>query len=788
MSPLIDQEHLQKELNSEQCKAALSVENPMLILAGAGSGKTRAITYKIAHLISVHHVDPKRILAVTFTNKAAREMKIRIQRILKSRVDLDWMGTFHSICVRILRLCFTNASVIQALGWNYDKNFSIYDDDDQKRLLKDILKEVIGEDFDKSEIRKMKNAISRFKNTVSQRDGEGHLILQTPEQVKELASLPHEVQMASIYEKYQKGLENANAMDFDDLLVRTVELLQKLPKVREQFSKRFLYTVVDEYQDTNDVQYELLRLLIGSGRGVTVVGDDDQSIYGWRGANIEIIRSFHRDFHPVNIVKFERNYRSTANIVRGAGSVIAHNDCPADMKKSVYSEEPPGELIHVIHVNDDRVEADKIAQSIALAGKDFYSKTAVFYRTNAQSRTLEKALNMLRIPSVIYGGTRFWDRKEVRDILSYLRVLANPRDDAGFLRIINVPPRAIGKTTVERIQNKALADGISFGEALALTVEEGGRSAPKLKEFQTKLEEWLKLAQTPDFPIPLLAERVIDDIFYKEYLKKDDAVTAAERIANVDEMINALREFDEENPGATLETFLQDVSLLTDADKDNEGAKDRVTLMTIHMAKGLEFNTVHIAGCDDEVFPLVRQSMLSDESEDAQKKHIEEERRLFYVGCTRAEKRLFLYHSAQRFWQGSIRRFAASRFLEELDPLTVDLTNEIFTPPPEDFGIDFGARVYQRSAPKYFNKTTRTVYRKPIPVRKEEPSGPRVVYDEYSSEDGIRPGMKVRHAKFGTGVVLGSSGTGENMRVEVRFADGIARKLILKYASLELLG
>ena len=415
MARVVDASVLDRELNPEQAAAAKKIDGPMLILAGAGSGKTRAITYKIAHLVSFHEVEASRILAVTFTNKAAREMNERIQKLLDARLRFDWMGTFHSVCLRLLKMCLNRDFVAQALGGDwYDSNFSIYDDDDQKRILKQIVKEDLGDDCDAAEIKRVHGAISRYKNTVLYEHGMA--VLQTPDVAMGRAQFADEERRARYYAEYQKRLRESNAMDFDDLLFNTVLMLQKVPRLAEQLAERFRYVVVDEYQDTNDVQYELLKLLINGDKNVTVVGDDDQSIYGWRGANIKIIRNFHRDFAPVTIVKLERNYRSTSNIVKGAGSVIAQNVRPLEMEKKVFSKEEAGDPIRVRHLPDDRSEAQQIAECIQAAGADAYAKTAIFYRTNAQSRIIEKTLNDFRIPSVIFGGLRFWDRKEIKDI------------------------------------------------------------------------------------------------------------------------------------------------------------------------------------------------------------------------------------------------------------------------------------------------------------------------------------------------------------------------------------
>ena len=831
MANIVDGAVLDRELNPEQAAAAKKIDGPMLILAGAGSGKTRCITYKIAHLVSQHGVEADRILAVTFTNKAAREMKSRIQKLLDCNMNFSWMGTFHSVCLRLLKLCLSKESVVAAMGgqW-YDGNFSIYDDDDQKRILKEILKEDLGDNFEASEVKKLHAAISKYKNTILNKGGFAQL--QTPDIALEMATFADEEKRAKYYAEYQKRLKESNAMDFDDLLFNTVYMLQKLPKLADQLAQRFRYVVVDEYQDTNDVQYELLKLLINEQKNVTVVGDDDQSIYGWRGANIKIIRNFHRDFAPVTIVKLERNYRSTANIVKGAGSVIAHNIRPQEMQKNVFSKEDAGELIHVRHFMDDRGEASAIADTIAKAGPDFYAKTAVFYRTNAQSRALEKALNDRRIPSVIFGGMRFWDRKEIKDVLAYLRLLANEKDDAAYLRVINTPPRAIGKTTVENILERERNGEGTFWENLLAEANGVGRTAPKLKGFTDLVLNWKALVAAGETPLPILAERIINDVGYKEFLRKEDEITADERIGNLDEMVNAIREFDEEHPGTTLDAFLQDISLLTDADKKVDNSKGQVTLMTIHMAKGLEFNTVHIAGCDEEIFPLIRMSSMMSGAE--MNEQMEEERRLFYVGCTRAEKQLYLYHAERRFFQGNIRPFAPSRFLKELDPSVVDFkpcfdsgfgggfggddfnqdfSGQQFSRPPRpnippsfprrpsgSFGgsssrpDNFGSHGFSRpSIPNSVKKNDkRIVYRNPIkvaaPPKPAEPSGPRVVFDEFS-ENPFHPGVRVRHSKYGVGTIVKCYGSGDNARVDVRFGnDPTIRTIILKYAALQIVG
>jgi DNA helicase-2/ATP-dependent DNA helicase PcrA len=819
---MVDENRLRKELDAEQCKAALQISGPVLILAGAGSGKTRAVTYKIAHLISAHQVDPRRILAVTFTNKAAKEMKERIRKLLGGEAHLDWMGTFHGICLRILKLCLAQPRISEVMGWTYSRNFTIYDSDDQARTLKSVVLPILGE-VESAELKKISGKISRFKNSMCLvADVAGPKVsLQTPELVKEQARFGDEEQTATFYLEYQNKLMAADAMDFDDLLFRTVQLFQKMPAVASQFANRFQQVFVDEFQDTNDIQFLLLRQMMNPARNVTVVGDDDQSIYGWRGANIGIIRSFHEDFAPVTIVKLERNYRSTSLIVKGAGSVIENNARPESMRKKVYSELEDGDPIRVFRVADDRVEADRIAEKIYSLGPTAYNETAIFYRTNAQSRSLEKALNDKRIPSVIFGGMRFWDRKEVKDLLAYLRILVNSRDDAALGRIINVPPRGIGKTSLEDLQAIARKQKLGAWEALANEVQLGTKLGGKFKAFHDMMEDLRKYLKDENSSLPILAEKLIEKSRYKIWIEEEEKDQAEERAANMGELVNALREFEEEhsdsNGGGGLEQFLQEVALLSDADKKVVEGQTRVTLMTIHMAKGLEFENVFLAGCDEGVFPLIRKSSLATTSAAEIKALEEEERRLFYVGATRAKRRLFIYSATQRFWQGTVTSFSESRFLSEIDSTAVERLDLAGSASEErtggysggrsqQYGQSFGNKTFQRGGGNGFSggssggysrpqasNTIRKVYPGgiPDPDSSNKPKGPpirEIVYDEHSQENlYFKPGMMVRHARFGVGLIRGLLGTGPEAKVDVEFQDGVVRKLILKYANLTIL-
>jgi DNA helicase-2/ATP-dependent DNA helicase PcrA len=741
----ITPEILQKELNPFQCEAAVAIDGSMLILAGAGSGKTRAIAYKIAHLISFHNVEARRIAAVTFTNKAAKEMKERIAKILQCPIRLDWMGTFHSLSVKILRVCLENPAVKDKLKWRYTKNFSIYDDDDQKKLLKLIVVPIEGEFANAARMRKISNVISSWKNKGT-----------SPEDaLKE--SYDDWKKIATYYDEYQERLMQANAMDFDDLLLRAADILKNIPEIAAQFSEHFQYIFVDEYQDTNDAQYILLKLLLSNGnKNITVVGDDDQSIYGWRGANLNIIRSFHRDFAPVQIVKLEENYRSSSNIVNAAGSVIANNKRPQEMIKKVFSNKEKGSLIHIKQVADDEAESFSIASKIASIGTQSYLQTAIFYRNNAQSRLIEAALNKMRIPNIIIGGVRFWDRMEVKDILAYMRLLTNPNDNSALLRIINIPPRGLGKKTLEVLQQNAESNGTSLWNAL--------HTVPKLIPFKNLMES----LQEPAESIVFLTKKIIEDTKYSDYLEKDDPERADDKKANLDEMLRGVEDFCEENPGATLESFLQDISLLTSADRKNENASNFVTLMTLHSAKGLEFDSVHIAGCDDGILPS---RVSSEDMTPAEKmERLEEERRLFYVGLTRARNHLFLYTSQSRFLHGERKCFAPSSFIEEMDSSTIYF--ERLSPVNSgQFAISLN-RNFQ-SLQGFKNKVL-------IPIGEKN-----YEQDEYSQVEPKLAGKFARHNKYGKGKVVGQSGTGENTQLEILFADGVKRKFVLKLANLK---
>jgi DNA helicase-2/ATP-dependent DNA helicase PcrA len=778
----IDSDFLRTKLNEAQVEAALNIKGPQLILAGAGSGKTRVITFKIAHLISQYQVASNQILAVTFTNKAAKEMKQRITTHLGYPVSIPWMGTFHSVCVRILRENLGDKEIKARLGWVYTGNFSIYDDSDQKALIKEVLK-ASGIEAEAGDIRKLRGRISAWKNSN-----------KSPEAAMSDSAWYEEEKAAGIYASYQKKMAECNAMDFDDLLIKTVELLAIVPEIKERYRQKFQYLFVDEYQDTNRVQYNLLKLLCGTHQNITVVGDDDQSIYGWRGADIEIIRNFKRDYPNAHIVKLEQNYRSTQRIVQAAGSVIKNNFRPVDLQKNVFSKEDTGEPVHIIEISDEHEEARQITGLISANGPENYNQTAIFYRTNAQSRVLEEQLNRQRIPCLIYGGVRFYDRKEIKDVFGYLKLIINPYDDAAFLRVINVPRRGIGNTTLELIQAAANRHSTALLKiAEKATAYLGPVAGARKCESFVQIIRLLEAYQNND-SLPVLMEKVIEKSGYKEFLENQNDEEAFERMANLNELINGAVDWDQEHPGSGLGEFLQEVSLLTDADSADKENSGCVRLMTLHSAKGLEFPIVHLAGCDEGLFPLIRRGADSESEQDLK---FEEERRLFYVGATRAEKALYIYSALTRKVHGRDERFSISRFVREMDESVcerVDLvptflrsprTAQYSSAPAPNWQAQSR---YQQKSRQEDDKVLAFLQRHQSPGTQEQDSDGQIVSEEISQENlYLELGSLVGHPRFGTGVVISCSGQDENARVEIRFNGGTTKKLILKYANLRIL-
>ena len=624
-------------LNPEQRRAAETLDGPVLILAGAGSGKTRALTYRVANLID-HGIPAWSILALTFTNKAAKEMKERVEHLIgHEKAEEAWISTFHSTCARILR------RDIEKIGYN--RSFTIYDDDDQQRLIKDILKQLnIDEKF--LPAREIKAKISDAKNRMMMPDEWFRKSLRDRR-----SSMIHDVMT-----EYEKRMKTLNALDFDDLLLKTLILLADHPPVLESYRNRFRYVMVDEYQDTNRTQYELIRLLTSESRNLCVVGDDDQSIYGWRGADIRNILEFEKDFPDAAVIKLEQNYRSTGNILDAANQVIAHNEGRKD--KTLWTDHDSGEKITVYCAQDERDEAAWIIRKIQSLKNQGISlgETAILYRTNAQSRIPEEVLMQAGLPYRVFGGQKFYERKEIKDILAYLRVITNPSDDISLTRIINVPKRSIGDTTVKTMTDEAAKQGIPLFAVLAVPPEElTSRAKNSVTEFFQMMTMLNAMKETMEL------EEFVDTLIritgLEEQYRKEDTEESISRIENIQEFRGSVHEFAVLGENPTLEGYLENVSLVTDLDR----AEDRsgyVTLMTLHSAKGLEFDNVFIPGLEEGIFPSSR----SFEEDN----RLEEERRLMYVGITRARKRLFLTRASERMLYNQYSHNPPSRFLDEI--------------------------------------------------------------------------------------------------------------------------
>jgi DNA helicase-2/ATP-dependent DNA helicase PcrA len=707
------------DLNPAQREAVLTTEGPLLVIAGAGSGKTRVLTYRVAHLISACGVKPNEILAITFTNRAAGEMRDRLGLLLGDTARAIWILTFHAACGRILRR--------EAPRLAYRTNFTIYDQADQIRLVKNILEE---EGFDPKRFvpRGIHAQISRAKNQ-----------LVGPDEYRRRVASFYDQTVADVFERYQKRLHASNAMDFDDLLFLTVEILERFPEARERWQKAFRYILVDEYQDTNHAQYRLLRLLGERHRNVCAVGDPDQSIYAFRGADIRNILEFERDFGETRSVALEQNYRSTNSILGAANSVIANNR--ERKPKELWSDLGQGEPVRAIEVEDEHAEARFVAAEIAALVEQGLSgsEIAVFYRTNAQSRVLEDVLVRQAIAYQVLGGPRFYERAEIKDALAYLQVIDNPYDTVSLQRVANRPRRGIGDASLARLQTYADSQGISLWEALEFPEEAGVGGAP-LRAVQKLRTLLLSLsAGALELDVPELLQRTLERSGYLEALEAERTVEAQGRLENLQELVGVAREFAESSQEPSLSTFLQEISLYSEQDALRDG-ESLVTLMTLHNAKGLEYRAVYLIGMEEGIFPHARS---------VEEQGVEEERRLCYVGMTRAMERLVLLHASSRSLWGSRAYNLPSRFLDEL---------------PKE-GV-----VRERLRP-----TSWSAYGAPrssqIAPREDVPD--------------LATGDSVRHGTLGEGVVTRIEAGGV---VTVRFADdGSERRLVLEYAPLEKL-
>jgi len=757
-------------LNEQQREAVYQTEGPVLILAGAGSGKTRVLTHRTAYLIEEKGVNPYHIMAITFTNKAAGEMRERIDKIVGFGSESIWVSTFHSSCVRILR------RHIDRIG--FDTNFTIYDADDSKSLMKDICKRL---EID-TKIYKEKSFLAAISSAKDE------LITPTELMQRALTSSDYaKRKQAEVYREYQEALHKNNALDFDDLIMKTVELLQSDPEVKNYYQERFHYIMVDEYQDTNTAQFELIRLLAGKYQNLCVVGDDDQSIYKFRGANIYNILNFEKHFPDAKTIKLEQNYRSTQNILNAANSVIANN--VGRKSKTLWTANDEGKKIDFEQFNTGYEEADYIARDIAGGvrnGDYHYGDYAVLYRTNAQSRLFEERFIVSNIPYKIVGGVNFYARKEIKDILAYLKTIDNGHDDLAVKRIINVPKRGIGATSINKVTDYAIEKGIDFYTALRYVDEVPGmaRSAGKIKPFVMFIQSLRARAEMDS--VSQLIQAIIDETGYVDELKAEGTDEAEQRIENIDELINKAVDYEQGEENPTLSGFLEEVALVADIDGLDENS-DYVVLMTLHSAKGLEFPNVYLAGMEDGLFP----SYMSITSDDATSE-IEEERRLAYVGITRAKEHLTITSARMRMVRGETQFNKVSRFVKEI-PREL-MAGEVYEPKRRDDDIERNSQSTYRKAKEAFKKTpvygteyattfntqrTRTPVYTPVSNQKSFASA--------NTTGGLsyKVGDRVSHIKFGAGEVMAIVEGGRDYEVTVDFDKAGTKKMFASFAKLK---
>ncbi len=754
-------------LNPVQREAASTVEGPVMIVAGPGSGKTRTLTHRIAYLLAAKKAWPSQILSLTFTNKAAKEMRERVVRLVGAEDARGiWMGTFHSVFARILRR--------EAERLGYTRDFSIYDTADSENIIKNVLNRY-NVDPKRYTPRSIRNRISGAKNG-----------LVSPQEYARLAADPFEEVAAKVYGPYNDALRRANALDFDDLLIKPIELFHHHPDVLEQYQGRWKYLHIDEYQDTNHAQYSLAKMLAAKHKNICVVGDDAQSIYAFRGADIQNILSFQKDYPDATTIRLEQNYRSTGRILRLADSIIKHNADQLD--KDLWTDNAEGEHVVLMESLSERDEAQKVERRI----RDLhvrhgvgYREAAVLYRTNAQSRSLEEALRRGGIPYRIVGGLSFYSRREIKDALAYLRLVVNPNDAASIRRVINNPTRGIGAKTMETVEQFAAAEGLTLWQALERAGDTGvgPRAANAIEGFTFMIGR--HAAKSGTAPADEIARDLLAESGLLAALREENTVESLARWENVQELISAIAEFGNANAGPehtpTLSEFLQQVSLVTDADAD-EGDPNRVTLMTLHASKGLEFKVVFVTGMEEGLFPLAQAAQ--------DPKELEEERRLFYVGVTRAEELLFLSYARSRYRFGEQQAGIRSRFLDEVDVDDVIRTEagRTFAGKKDRFSVKGGGTdSLEGMDPHYYRRSLRPDQPKRSRPKPAPPSeGQRIVYDEGEAE--IVPGVMVEHATFGEGKVLAVEGRGDRAAATVFFQAVGQKKLKLKFARLQVVG
>ena len=797
----LDAEAILAGLNPAQAEAAAALDGPVLIIAGPGSGKTRTLTHRIAYLLATGKARPWNVLALTFTNKAAREMQERIRHLVGDEAGRGiTMGTFHSIFARTLR--------VEGDALGYSKDFSIYDPDDTERVMKSLM-ERFRIDPKLFPVRSLRGLVSSAKNAMI-----------GPAEYGRFVASPGQEKAALIYGPYEQALRASNAMDFDDLLLKPIQLFEQHPAILEKYQAKWRYVHIDEYQDTNKAQYTVAKMLAATHHNLCVVGDDAQSIYAFRGADIGNILSFQRDYPEATTVRLEQNYRSTGRILKLADSIIKKNR--GQLEKSLWTDNREGEFVMLYESQSERDEALKIERTIrdlqARSGYTF-KQFAVLYRTNAQSRSIEDALRRAAIPYRLIGGVSFYARKEIKDALAYLRLLVNPHDAASVRRVINYPARGIGDKTLETVNAFAGERGFTLWQALDHLADAGvtGRAATAIEKFRFILSKNAASLASKD------ADAVARDVFtdaglFTEFQTENTPESQA-RADNVQELLNALAEHVQSGDGRDLATFLQEVSLLTDRD-DESGDENRLTLMTLHASKGLEFPVVFVTGMEEGLFPLAKAAQ--------DPKDLEEERRLFYVGVTRAQERLYLTYARTRFRYGNHEASVRSRFLDELDETVVRTeSGAAFQPRPDRFSLDHGSapsgskpaqgrsggytREYDEGEARPAKQATKPgvnygsldphYYRASLVAGKASPApapGTRVkppAYGErsieYDGDDASRrlvPGAKVEHGQFGPGKILALEGKNDQAKATVFFRDHGQKKLVLKFANLRVVG
>lgn len=752
-----------KNLNPAQKDAVETLEGPLLILAGAGSGKTRVLTHRMANMIGQGVAASDEILCVTFTNKAAKEMEHRIYKILSDMGAVVhtqlWISTFHSFCVRVLRQHITLL--------DYKPFFGIYDSSDQLSQIKKVMTALDIND----KMYPAKNFQSRISSA--------KMMGLSPEGLEKSSKRLMDQKTVEVYKAYEREMKKANSLDFDDLLLKTYDLFRMYPDVLQMYQKKFRYIMVDEYQDTNHIQYLLVQMLASAHRNLCVVGDEDQSIYSWRGADIKNILDFEKDFRDAKVIKLEENYRSSANIVNGATAVIKNNSQRKD--KTLFTSNEPGDLIHVREEKNEYEEGRFVAktvQSMINEGEGSYNDYAIFYRTNAQSRVLEEQLRTMGIPYRLVGGVRFYERMEIKDMISYMKLSINPADDIALKRIINVPARGIGKTTIEKIEEYAAHKNLSMFEAAEKSCEErlfNAGTTGKIRRFIDLMKDLQQNAQ--HLKLLEFFAVVLDRTEYLAALKKDESPESQARIENLEELDNAIAQFvQERGEESTLISFLEEMALVNDVDSlDQE--QNSVTMMTLHISKGLEYPYVFVVGLEENLFPSAR-SAESDSEED-----VEEERRLAYVGMTRARQKLWLTYAKMRRVWGQEQFNPPSRFIKEIPQNLIDFKTSAEAPRfmarygSSSYDSDFGGTPKWGATSSDRNRARAQSY------------DDAQDFPDYENEGGgsaqFSKGMRVRHPTFGVGTVYATEGTGENFKVSVMFTDNTVKKFVVKYARLE---